>query len=280
MKQEILPALSLRNILVSTISTGLFVVFFPIMYYPTFGHHPLMTQIWQQASLCIPIAAAIVLGVMLISRFLCRLFVQRNDLSTSNYIFWKASEVAVACIFIALFLSLMFHTPYFDILPSSFFVGALVLLLPFVFWLIHDNNLILKNRLAAAQQQIEQLGQRPAHGNDNNAISFVDEKGQVRLVVAAEHIFYIESASNYVNIIYDDDGRVRRFALRNTLKSLEEICATHRLVRCHRSYFVNLSRVKLLRREGEYLFAKIDAEGMDDIPVSKTYASEVVRLMR
>jgi len=279
MKQDILPILSLRNILTSAISTAIFVILFAVIYRPTFGHHPLPVDMWQHASLCIPISAAIVLVVMLVSRFLCRFYVQRNDLSLQNFRFWKVGEVAVSCLFVALFLSLFFHTPYFEILPATFLVGALVLILPFIYWLIRDNNIVLKQHLLGAQQQIEQMNQSADRTGGSNAIRFTDEKGQVRLVVTAEHIFYIESASNYVNIIYDDDGRLRRFALRNTLKALEEICAANRLVRCHRSYFINLARVKLLRRDGEYLFAKIDADGVDDIPVSKTYASEVVRLM-
>jgi len=279
MKQEILSVLSLRNILTSAISTALFVILFAVIYRPTFGHHPLPVDIWQHGSLCIPIPAAIVLVVMLGSRFLCRLYVQRNDLSMQSFRLWKVGEVAISCLFVALFYSLYFHTPYFEVLPATFLVGSMVLILPFLYWLIRENNILLKSQLSDARQQIEQMSQAVDKGGGSNPIRFTDEKGQVRLVVTAEHIFYIESASNYVNIIYDDDGRLRRFALRNSLKALEETCAANRLVRCHRSYFINLARVKLLRRDGEYLFAKIDAEGVEDIPVSKTYASDVVRLM-
>ena len=95
-------------------------------------------------------------------------------------------------------------------------------------------------------------------------------------MTSVDRVLYIEAAGNYANIVYDDDGKTERFSLRNTLKGIEKLCAENHLVRCHRSYFVNIKRVKFIRRDHEFIYAQMNAEGVPDIPVSKTYAAEVI----
>ncbi|MGC3979494.1 MAG: LytTR family transcriptional regulator DNA-binding domain-containing protein [Paludibacteraceae bacterium] len=43
------------------------------------------------------------------------------------------------------------------------------------------------------------------------------------------------------------------------------------LVRCHRSYIINLDKVKVLRKTKAGIFLELDVENTPDIPVSKTY---------
>jgi DNA-binding LytR/AlgR family response regulator len=45
--------------------------------------------------------------------------------------------------------------------------------------------------------------------------------------------------------------------------------------RCHRSYLVNFGRVKVMRREKDGLYLELDAQGVMDIPVSKTFQDKV-----
>ena len=48
------------------------------------------------------------------------------------------------------------------------------------------------------------------------------------------------------------------------------------LVRCHRSYIVNLDKVKVLRKTKEGIFLELDTDNTSDIPVSKTYYERVM----
>ncbi|MPN26333.1 hypothetical protein SDC9_173757 [bioreactor metagenome] len=48
------------------------------------------------------------------------------------------------------------------------------------------------------------------------------------------------------------------------------------LVRCHRSYMVNLDKVKVLRKTKSGIFMELDAPNAPDIPVSKTYYDKVM----
>jgi len=47
------------------------------------------------------------------------------------------------------------------------------------------------------------------------------------------------------------------------------------VVRCHRSYLVNMNRVSVIRRDKEHIYMELDAEGVDKIPVSMNYQKEV-----
>jgi len=50
------------------------------------------------------------------------------------------------------------------------------------------------------------------------------------------------------------------------------------LVRCHRSYVVNINKVKVLRKDKEGLFLDLDYLDLPDLPISKTYSEQVVKL--
>ena len=113
--------------------------------------------------------------------------------------------------------------------------------------------------------------------NTNGTLRLADDKGTVKLVVGAEHVISIESAGNYVTVLYMQGERLMRYSLRNTMKGIEDACSQHSLIRCHRSYYLNLSRVRLLRRTTDGLVAEVDIEGVPNIPVSKSYANEVTQ---
>ena len=58
---------------------------------------------------------------------------------------------------------------------------------------------------------------------------------------------------------------------------MEENMTTDRpLVRCHRSYIVNLDKVKVLRKTKDGIYLELDAMNTPDIPVSKTYYERVM----
>ncbi|HOS16221.1 MAG TPA: LytTR family DNA-binding domain-containing protein, partial [Bacteroidales bacterium] len=72
--------------------------------------------------------------------------------------------------------------------------------------------------------------------------------------------------------------KVSHFILRNSLKNIETLLTNSNLVRCHRSYMINLSKVNVLRREKDGLYIELDSKSIPDIPVSKTYSNQVVQL--
>ena len=111
---------------------------------------------------------------------------------------------------------------------------------------------------------------------DTPLVSFLDIYRNPRLIVAPSAVLYIEAKENYVDIHYTEDGAVKKFELRATMASLEEVAAQHGYIRCQRSFYVNPEHVTVLRKEsGGLIFAELDESGLPGIPVSRKYCDEL-----
>ena len=111
----------------------------------------------------------------------------------------------------------------------------------------------------------------------SSLISFRDERGVLQLSVAKENLLYIESADNYICIWYIKNEQLKKQLMRITMKEISEQLAETNIVRCHRSYMVNLDVVKVMRREKENLFLELGYPNIKEIPISKTYGEQVLR---
>ena len=66
--------------------------------------------------------------------------------------------------------------------------------------------------------------------------------------------------------------------VRTTLKSLEEALHSQGFMRCHRSYLINVKKIKIVRKERDGFYIDLDQDGIGDIPISKTYADEILKI--
>ncbi len=273
-------AYKVKSNIVFTVGLALFSMLFTVIYAPTYslgGERAEVVALWYaHQNLCLPISCAIILTVTALSRTLMLLFTRTSRLHEGGFLMWQLCEVALTSLFGTLFLSLYLHLGYFTLLPGVLSVYFSVAVFPYtVYWLLME-RIDRDQRIALAQRTIISLRNDECREDDGN-IRFADDKGTVKLMVGSHRVISIESAGNYVNILYENNGKLVRYSLRNTLKGIEQLCDSHALVRCHRSYYINLSKVKLIRRKNDGIYAEIDVEGVDDIPVSKSYAADVMQ---
>lgn len=269
----------LKTTLTYAITIPLLTFLMGLVYHPTFGMGIEEISLWRaHFSFCHVIGFCIILVTMLLSRLLMVFISERKyHLTSANFLIWAVCEIQVVNFFLALFYALYFDEDYLDILPMVLLYGTLAMLPSYVIVDLFIHLRTKDERLQQNRDQIASLLRKPFRPEESDGmVKFVDEKGVMKLAVAKNRIIYIESAGNYVTIVYDNDGRQVRYALRNTLKGIEELCSANGLERCHRSYFLNLARVKLLRRDGDGLLAEIDFPGVEPIPVSKSYMGEVM----
>jgi DNA-binding LytR/AlgR family response regulator len=97
----------------------------------------------------------------------------------------------------------------------------------------------------------------------------------MRLSIRRENLVMIESADNYVCVHYLSDQKVKKTMVRNTLNRIAEHLQGSRIVRCHRSYMINLDHAQVLHRDKEGVFIEVGREGIPDIPISRTYADNI-----
>ena len=186
------------------------------------------------------------------------------------YSFWCLAEILFMAFFVALYLWLALHREmhYFEVVSTSFKYLFLVLIIPYTILAL---SLRVNEYHYAAHNPEDASVQR---------IRFYDVKHNLKIVLTPDSILYISAEQNYVTIVYNDNGTEREYTLRNSMKAIDEICQENGLVRCHRSYYINPSFVKVLRKDKEgVIFAEMDSKGMIRIPVSKKFYDHLAELL-
>ena len=145
--------------------------------------------------------------------------------------------------------------------------------------MILDNHLTGTERSAQSQsaasvapERLENVTEPPV---TSKIVNFFDEKQELQLSLRLDHIYYIESAENYVHIYYRNKESVERFTLRSSLKKQQEKLEKHGFIRCHRSYLVNFANILLLRKDKDGPYLDFGQAGLQQIPISKTYLDAV-----
>ena len=99
----------------------------------------------------------------------------------------------------------------------------------------------------------------------------------MKLSVSAANLYYIESDDNYIKVWYTDSKDIlKQYMLRCRLKTIEESFRESELIRCHRKYIVNMSKVRVLSKEKGGYYLDLDSDLIDPIPISKTYEETVL----
>ena len=108
-------------------------------------------------------------------------------------------------------------------------------------------------------------------------INLMDNNGNLKLSVKLDNLYYIKAEDNYINVFYQRSGTIASYMLRCKMKTIEDNCLdSSALMRCHRSYIVNIKKVSVLHNEADGFVIDFEREGLDSIPVSKTYSAKVL----
>lgn len=265
-----------------------FVVFFAFLFiiiFKPFNSDKFLSISTDRFALYASIICLIGLLVLVVSRLLMyfRYTKRCKELMYSSYVVWVLIEVLAISLFCNLFAWLIGprENGYFDILPDTISYTSSILFLPYIITLLYfelqEKNIdIEKLKLGTTSDEIEK---EAVSGNGKSSlINLHDDKGNLKLSVSIDNLFFLEAADNYVNVYYLNKEKVSKFCLRNSLKNIESLNLNPSLIRCHRSYIVNFNKVKVIRREKEGLFVDLDSKDVPDIPVSKTYSQKVIQI--
>lgn len=209
--------------------------------------------------------------VVVVSRIILTVYSKKHDILYWKYALWILAEIVAMAVFYTLFAKFVpkdgIEREITDIFEQSITNTALILLLPYtISWLYFSWR-----EKSAMLADIE--NSKTTDTRSRSLIAFPDEKGDLKISIMLDNLLYIESADNYTNIYYLNKSEISHFLLRNSLKWIEErYAADTPLIRCHRSYIVNMEKVKILKKiKGGGIVVELDAERTPNIPVSKTY---------
>ncbi|NQT77751.1 MAG: LytTR family transcriptional regulator DNA-binding domain-containing protein [Bacteroidetes bacterium] len=211
--------------------------------------------------------------VVVISRLIMYFYSKIKRLNYWRYILWVFAEILVMAFVYSIYVKFILADgrDFMDLFKVTMKNTLLVILLPYtILWLFfswQDKSL----KLQALEEKLE-----PSPKTKSEMIPFRDEKGTLRLSVQQQDLLYLEAADNYVSIYFIQHKKVQKFMIRNSMKAYEEQFEDSRIIRCHRSYMVNLDKVSIIRKEQDGLHLELGIEPPISLLVTKTYVKGVL----
>ncbi len=215
-------------------------------------------------------------GVLLLSKVVLMLYQLRHTISVRAYLFWFLGEFLLIGLTYLLFTRQWFEADipftFRLVLRTSLCVG-MILVIPYTIFTLLAAYKAKSEELDALKLQLATPSPDP--GRPDQTIHFYDYSGVLRISIPARSIYYIASQDNYVEIQYELSGKLLNYLMRCRTTRLEKQLEGTSLVRCHRSYIVNMDNVSQVKRENARTVLVLSHPEAKKIPVSKSYNKTV-----
>ena len=262
---------SIKNTIIQIAFATFFAYVFINVYKPFGARDWYDVTIWV-FSLASGILVVSGMFVVIVSRLFMFLIKRFISISILYYALMIAGEI----IFMAVMYAFLERWILNDLRPFLLRVAfalqntALILLIPYLITSLFFEWQEKKMTLEKLIKQIRQKAQ---------FIPFKDEKGTLMLTLKTNDLIYLEASDNYVVIHYESSGKVKSYLIRNSLKQFEKDLIEFPLLRCHRSFMVNINYVKMMKREKGNIQLLMDDIEQKVIPVSKLYNANVIKTL-
>lgn len=202
----------------------------------------------------------------------------KYQLNKAHLMSWIGAEIMmisfIYTIFTALF-NLAVPEEFFNIWGRSVMVLSFIIIVPYIICLQQAIN---RHQRALLDRIGMNMVNDKTDNTDPKLIHLVDSTGRLKMSVNIDSLYYVESQDNYVKIYYEADGKLCNYMLRSTTKAIENKFGEY-LIRCHRGYIVNKNKIKIFRNDRDGMYVKLMHDGIKQIPVSKSYASNIQRVL-
>ena len=130
-----------------------------------------------------------------------------------------------------------------------------------------------KKHKKIAQTTTEKLNK--SHQTINKLIIIRSQNNKETIETSYENLFFVRSDGNYCTVFMKNNEKLQKKIIRVTLKKLQnELSEKKKIVRCHKSYIVNLNKVKKVTGNARgYNFFIDDVDF--SIPVSRNFSKEL-----
>ena len=203
----------------------------------------------------------------------------RKELPLSALVFWMLCEfTGIAVIYLAFTFALGYslNSGLLELLIRTTGCVALILSIPMIPVVLYartkdiqEENRILKLNQTASARKVEGTA----------LVNLFDHSGVLKITASQDDIFYIESQDNYVCIHYLIGDRMESYMLRSSTQEVEESLKGTGIIRCHRSYLVNINRIKVLKHDKGRAVIVMEDNAGSEVPVSKGYYKELLEVL-
>ncbi len=165
------------------------------------------------------------------------------------------------------------HDWQLNSLPGFLFNVAMVLIFPAVGCFFYFRFLGLRKNYDAILTNPDQ------RIDPKDMLHFTGEGTKDRISISVSDFIYARAQDNYIELHFLKHSHLTKFLIRSSLARLDATKDHGFLVRCHRSYLVNLYNVHSIKgslKDLKIILSHIDLE----IPVSKTYSESTLEQLR
>jgi hypothetical protein len=271
------------------LTSVLFFIFFLLIYQP-FGIYAEAEEEKFSALEFIGLLfsiATVVFLVLCVSQFILRKRFAPSEFNLKFFLKWFLIDIVCIVIIMAIVEFFLFEDDIITIdnvlkevvfgIVATFFVLFFILLYPVVGILafVHLKKLHNDKKELEKDLSVVSAHYKIASGNQE-LVKIVDEKGICKLTVSVSNLFIIESKNQYVSIRYRRNDRIVEQCIRARFSVIfESLTKFPTMLRCHRSYAINLMNVETLKFIDHKPTLILDASETLKIPVSKTYLKEI-----
>ncbi len=253
----------LQALLSGVLIASVLVVFQPFGIYN--WQHPNKTYLLAGYGLVAVVAY--LTDFVIFQKIFCAYFTERN------WLVWKEILRNMLGFVLAGFLCVVYGhmfgmmpfnlTQVITMIAVCFMVGALpttILVLLNYSYLTHKYS----QPIFTPREQLTPLSQ------EKDLLELIAENEKDRVAIPASALLFLVASDNYCTVIYEESDKICKVLLRSSLSRLERQIISPRIVRCHRSYLVNLDRVASVsgNAQGYKLHLNID---MEPVPVSRSF---------
>lgn len=147
-----------------------------------------------------------------------------------------------------------------------------------VLTLLKQNYLNRKNRENAAFITSTLMTHDPLQIIDKQ-VRIASENDREEVVMMISDLLFVKSEGNYITVGYLKNGKIATVLLRNTMKyAMETLSAFPVIFRCHRSWLINLERIKKVSGNSQGLRLSMDNYS-EEIPVARNFSAEFRQLL-
>lgn len=232
--------------------------------------------------------------VLILSRTLMYTIYNRLDITVMTYIWWMLAENFVISLIYTVITANFFPEPGIAITTlatRALICVTIILAIPNIFVLFYAAYCSKCEELEASQYQYQQLEKEyqllnsrqqdlrttsPARLDTPKMINLHDNNGTLRLSINTDALYYLESEDNYIKVYYKHKERILSYMLRCRTRSVEESLKETSMIRCHRSYIVNINKIQLLEEDKRMHYITLNDKSIGRIPVSRSYYDKVL----
>ena len=132
----------------------------------------------------------------------------------------------------------------------------------------------LLRKYAGNDLEVKKRGPEANPAEVPHEITFTAENEKDSLIVRMDNLLLIESADNYSEIVYLQNEKIKKTLLRGSLSRFEEQAHHPDVVRCHRSFVVNLRQVESISGNAQGYKLQLRNYSLP-IPVARRYGDLV-----